>query len=1384
MSANISAQTNANCNGSSDGTATVSATGGTGTYTFSWSDGQTNATATGLSAAIYTVTVSDGNSCVSSASATITEPSDVVSATTSSDESCSGNDGTATVAATGGTGLYTFLWSDGQTTTTATGLIANSYSVTVNDANGCTDINSVVVADGCVCSMAASALTDNNVSCNGGSDGQATVVQTLGTPTILFLWSDGQTNATATGLAAATYTVTVTDNNACTATASATITEPSAVVSATTSSDESCSGNDGIATVAATGGTGLYTFLWSDGQTTTTATGLIANSYSVTVNDANGCTDINSVVVADGCVCPMTASASADNNVSCNGGSDGQATAVQTLGDPLITFLWSDGQTNATAVGLAANAYTVTVTDNNGCTATASVTITEPSVLFSAATSNPESCAGNDGSAIGTASGGTGVYSFLWSDGQTNSTATGLTASSYGLTVTDANACTASTSVAVSDGCVCPMTASASVDNNVSCNSGADGQVTAVQTLGTPAITFLWSDGQTNATAVGLIAGIYTVTVTDQNSCVANAIVTVTEPAALISAATASGESCSGNDGTATGVATGGTGTYTFLWSDGQTSSTATGLTASSYGLTVTDASACSDTTSVMVNYICVCSMVASASVDNNVSCNGGSDGQISAVQTLGTAPVSYLWSDGQTNATATGLSANVYSVTVTDFNACTATASATITEPSVVAPVTTSSPESCTGNDGTATAAATGGTGSYTFLWSDGQTTVTATGLVANTYSVTVTDVNSCSASTTVTVANGCACSIIASASVDNNINCNGGSDGQATATQILGAAPVSFVWSDGQTNATATGLSANVYSVTVTDFNACTATASVTITQPVSVLSALVTGVSNPLCNNDSNGSLTVSAFGGSPGYSFDIGSGNQTSGTFGGLAGGVYTVTVTDANTCTITASTGLTNPSVVSVNANVASNVSCNGNTDGSATATAFGGSGGFSFIWNDGQTTNTATGLSAISYSVTATDVNGCLASASVTVTEPSAITASAAAGIAISCAGGVDGTANATGAGGTGSLTFAWNNGQTTATATGLAANSYTVTVSDQNACFDIASITISDPSGTVATASVTSNYNGADISCNGSSDGSALVSATGGTGSYTFLWTPGGLTTASVSGLNANVYTVLVTDANSCVTQTSVTLTEPSAVVSTAFVNSAVLCAGGADGTASAAGTGGTGTLTYVWSNGESSQNASALSAQSYTVSVTDQNGCSDISSVTLTEPSAVSATAADNGDGTTTATATGGVGSFTFLWDAAAGNQTTATATGLVHNNTYTVTVTDANGCTATASVTVNITGLDNIPDLSRFVVMPNPNTGEFYIQVNFTESKNATVRLSNVLGQILKEYHYSESEFNVPVDVQHQASGVYFVELQTGSSSVTRKVIIAKQ
>ena len=1241
----------------------------------------TGATA-GMNGYLYRCTAINGvASCFSNTSASTLNISNITSSTAKNDVLCFGNStGSAAVSPNGGIGSYTYSWApSGGSGSIATGLAAGSYTVTITDAISCQITKNITINQPASALNAATGGGKTNVSCNGGSNGTATVAPIGGTPGYTYSWApSGGTAATATGLAVGTYTVTVTDANNCQATRSYTITQPTALNTAAGSkTDVSCNGGgNGTATVSPTGGTPAYTYSWApSGGTAATATGLAVGTYTVTVTDANACTGTKSFTITQPTA--LNTAAGSKTDVSCNGGANGTATVSPTGGTPAYTYSWApSGGTAATATGLAVGTYTVTVTDANACTGTKSFTITQPTALNTAAGSKTDvSCNGGaNGTATVAPTGGTPAYTYSWApSGGTAATATGLAPGTYTVTVTDANACTGTKSFTINQPATALSAASGGGKTDVSCNGGANGTATVAPTGGTPAYTYSWApSGGTNATATGLSAGTYTVTVTDANACQATRSFTINQPTALnTTAGSKTDVSCNGGgNGTATVSPTGGTPGYTYSWApSGGTNATATGLAAGTYTVTVTDANACTGTKSFTITQPTALNTAAGSKTD--VSCNGGGNGTATVAPTGGTPGYTYSWApSGGTAATATGLAAGTYTVTVTDANACTGTKSFTINQPTALNTTAGSKTDvSCNGGaNGTATVTPTGGTPAYTYSWApSGGTAATATGLAPGTYTVTVTDANACTGTKSFTIAEPTALNTTAGSKTD--VSCNGGANGTATVAPTGGTPAYTYSWApSGGTAATATGLAAGTYTVTVTDANACTGTKSFTITQPTA-LNTTAGSKTDVSCNGGANGTATVAPTGGTPAYTYSWAPSGGTAATATGLAAGTYTVTVTDANACTGTKSFTIAEPTALNTTAGSKTDVSCNGGANGTATVAPTGGTPAYTYSWApSGGTAATATGLAPGTYTVTVTDANACTATKSFTIAEPTALTAATGGGSTdVSCNGGTNGTATVAPTGGTPAYTYSWApTGGTAATASGLAAGTYTVTVTDANNCQTTRTYTLTEPTALDASSGST-----APVSCNGEASGSATVAPTGGTPSYTYSWAPTGGTAATATGLAAGTYTVTVTDANGCQDNQTFIVSEPDALGLSISSQTNLSCNGDSTGSATINVTGGTPSYNYSWApTGGTAATATGLPAGTYIVTVTDANGCDETQTVTITEPAAIT--------GTDSHTSCGA-----YVW----GTQTHTTS------GVYTQVFSAGNGCDSTVTLTLTV-------------------------------------------------------------------------------------------
>jgi len=1363
------------CNTSSDGSAIVIVTGGAGNYTYLWdaaAGNQVTDTAFNVSSGSYTVTVTDGDGCFQTITATVTAPSAMGVTLSSTPALCHNSaDGTASVVATGGVGSYTYAWNTTpvQITATATALLAGFHTVTVTDGNGCTIVDSVQVNGPTPISIALAPVA---VTCFGNSDGAISSTVSGGAGSYTYAWSNTMaTTANLANISGGTYIVTVTDANGCSDTASTFVPEPVSLIITLDSIDVSCfNGSDGQAQVTATGGTLPYVYLWSpSNQSTSIASNISAGWHTVSVTDASGCAAIDSVFVNQPATGVTTSTSFTPLN--CNGDGSGTATVVAVGGSGNYTYAWSTTpvQNTATATGLQAGPYTVTVTDMNGCTYVDNVTVTEPTPVTATTGMEPANCNGYaDGSAVVTPSGGVGGYTYAWSTTpvQTDSLANNLAAGTYTVTVTDANNCTIIETVIVTE--PSGMTSTMSM-NPVNCYSGNDGDATVGVTGGTSPYLYNWSSSAITPTASTLSAGWQYVTITDANGCFKVDSIEVTEPDTLTVALTAIDVSCfAGSDGSVNVIGTGGTGTYTYAWntSPTQNTQTATGVPTGTYTVTVTDQNGCIATGSVFVNQ--PATGVTTSTSFTPLNCNGDGSGTATVTAVGGSGNYTYAWSTTpvQNTATATGLQAGPYSVTVTDINGCTYIDNVTVTEPTPVVATTGMAPASCNGYaDGSAVVTPSGGVGGYTYAWSTTpvQTDSLANNLAAGTYTVTVTDANNCTIIETVVVTEPSGMTLTMSM---NPVNCHSGNDGDATVGVTGGTSPYLYNWSSSAITPTASTLSAGWHTVTITDANGCFKVDSIEVTEP-DTLTVTLSAI-DVSCFGGSDGSVNVIGTGGTGTYTYAWNTSPiQNTQTATGVLTGTYTVTVTDQNGCIATGSVFVGQPASGVTTTTVMTPVNCNGGNDGTATVSAVGGAGSYTYLWSNNQNSPTATGLTAGTYTVTVTDQNGCFTTNNITVDEPSAITLIVGQS-STSCFGGNDGTATVVGSGGVpnanGGYSYLWNSTpvQNTATAIGLnGGQTYTVTVTDENGCVETSSITISQPSEVLLTTVQT------NVSCNGFADGTATVTPGGGTPGYTFQWdaNAGSQTTAVASNLPVGIFEVTVTDFNNCSAEISVNITEPSPLAVTSIVEN-VICKGASTGTAQILAAGGTPWYSFQWDANAGSKTSNiidGLAAGSYTVTMTDANSCEIVETITVTEPdealvatyNPMDVSCFGDRDGEIVVSASGGAIPYKYSLDG--NNYSNSNSLVGLTSDEYIVYVRDDMGCVYTDTVIIN--------EPAEIIVNAGPD-----LLVEYGSGVSIVVQVQN--GQIPYLYNWLPADStaglscdNCPVPIASPLQDVYY-------------------
>ncbi|GIV33764.1 MAG: hypothetical protein KatS3mg031_1299 [Chitinophagales bacterium] len=677
--------------------------------------------------------------------------------------------------------------------------------------------------------------------------------------------------------------------------------------------------------------------------------------------------------------------------------------------------------------------------------------------------------------------------------------------------------------------------------------------------------------------------------------------------------------------------------------------------------------------------------------VATDVSCNGGNNGSVLATVTSGSAPFTYTWSPNLGNtALLTGLGVGTYSVTVTDATGCTATGSATVSQPPVLTFTTSVTPPVCNGgNDGSIAVTATGGTPPYQYS-SDGgnifQNNNILTGLGAGTYTVVVKDANNCLAQNAVTIS---APAAIQPNLTVTNISCNGANDGAVTANPTNGTPPYEYSLDSGPflTTNSFTGLSTGFHLLTVRDANGCTASAGFNIFEP-SVLGSIVQSVTNVRCNGGSDGSFSVTGTGGVMPYTYSIdGTNYQSSGNFTGLTAGIYNIYVRDSNNCQTlnTVTIGEPAPLVPSVLFQI--NISCIGRTDGVVVLTASGGTAPYYFSKNGINYVQSGffDRLPGGNYTYYVRDDNNCEDSITFTIFEPDSLKIDVVSTTDATCLGISDGSITLSGSGGTPPYSFSYNGGpfQSSPTFNGLTAGDFPFTIRDDKFCETTDSFTIG-----FTTTVLLQVLNQVNVACNGDSSGSITVAASNGTPPYQYsLDGVNFQNSGTFNNLPVGNYTVTARDAIGCLALQQVSITQAPPLNITLIRTVPASCFNSQDGLVEVNVTGGTAPYSFLWSNNRTTQNLINVGGGTYTLTVTDGNNCTATFSATVGQSPVmfiglesihhVSCFGAN--DGSVNVNVTGGTPGYVYNWSNFTQNEDLVG----VGPGTYSITAVDANNC-----------------------------------------------------------------------------------------------------
>ncbi|MFB6306472.1 MAG: SprB repeat-containing protein, partial [Flavobacteriales bacterium] len=904
-------------------------------------------------------------------------------------------------------------------------------------------------------------------------------------------------------------------------------------------------------------------------------------------------------------------------------------------------YSWDDPdfQTTDTADSLCEGTYQVVVTDDNNCEDSANVTVSEPSEITLTTEFDSSTCGNSDGEARVSASGGAGGFSFQWDDpsNQIDDTATGLSASTYQVVVTDANTCKDSTNVTVKDKSS-PTTQM--VDSTmVSCNGENDGDAKVEATSGTPPYSYSWSGGTQNDSVVSdLSAGTYTVDVTDDNGCVSSEDVTITEPAALNTSMSKTDVTCNGVcDGDATVNVSGGTSPYDYSWNNSSdTTSSADSLCAGKQKVTVTDSNNCVIEDSVDISEPTALSLSDSIV---NTSCNGVCEGELHLTASGGTGSYEFSNDTGTTyqgDSSFKSLCAKSYDLIVKDDNSCKDTITSSVGEPGEITFTankdSVSCKDSCDGQIEFATIS--GGTSPYQYSIDNGSSFKSDSvfnDLCKGTFNLIVKDTNDCDDSGSVTVKEPDDLSF--STTIDS-ASCFGSCDGQIEFSTVNGGtAPFDYSIDDGtswQNDSVFNNLCADTFDLKIRDTNACKENNTVIVKRPDSL--DFTVDIDSASCKGVCDGKIEFTSVSGGTSpyeYSIDNGSSFQNDSAFDSLCAGSYDLIVRDANGCEDSATVSVEEPGLVNFNVNTDS-VSCNGNCDGAIKFTSMsGGTTPYEFSIDNGSSyknDSDFTGLCDSTFNLIVKDKNGCDDSSTATVNEPDPLAYTTDLD-STTCNGKCDGKIEFTSvSGGTSPYDHSIDNGNNffndSTIFTGQCAGGYDLVVRDTNGCTKNISVTLDEPDP------LSFNKNIDSASCADICDGKIeFTSTSGGTSPYEYSIDSGSSFQGNntFTGLCDSTYDLILRDNNNCEDSAIATVNEPDTLNFTTDIDSAS-CAGVCDGKIDFTSLNG-GTKPYEFSidDGASYQNDSdytGLCDSTYNLKLRDANSCVDSTTASVKEP------------------------------------------------------------------------------------------------------------------------------------------------------------------
>lgn len=905
-------------------------------------------------------------------------------------------------------------------------------------------------------SMTVNFLIEQPISCTGdGKDAVLRLKITGGVAPYKIDWTGGLSGENPRNVAAGNYTATVTDTKG--KARSIQVPVPDARLRINARQRKAITGpgkSDAVAEVDIDGNASGLQIIWDNGETLATATKLSAGEHTVTVTDPKGCTVTAKVNITEK-VAPLSIKIAEKESIKCAGDKTAAILVQVEGGKTPYKYQWNNpALSGETLTGLGAGGYQVTVTDAAGTTVQAAVVVPQPEPFaLIALAQSPATPGASDGKAQAQVTGGVAPQGFKWDNGETTAIAVQLSAGQHSVTATNPSGCVATATVRILEN-IQPLAITITEKTSIKCFAEKNASLTVRVNGGKAPFKYQWNSTALNGDQpVGVAAGDYQLTVTDALNVTSVAAISVKQPDRLTLTASVQASASTGNkDGKALAEPKGGAGNYIFEWQSGESSSLATRLAPGNNGVTVTDANGCIASASVpIIEDIQPLSIRITEMA--KIKCAGDKTAALQVQISGGKGPYQYKWN----NSAATGdqpaaVPTGNYVVTVTDASGITSTAAFNVVQPQpLMVTAAVQAPASAGTADGKAQAQTTGGTGTPSFKWDNGETTAQAVKLAPGEHSVLVTDANGCVATTTITVLENIL-PLTVKIEEKTKIKCAGDRSAALTVEISGGKAPFNYQWNNPLlTSDQPTSLLAGEYLLTVTDAAGTTRTAGITVSQPQPLVLTAVVEAPASTGNSDGKAQAQVAGGTGAPSFKWDNG---ETTATAIKLAPGQHTVTVTDANGCTNSVSVLLSeNIQPLAVRIIEKTPIKCAGEK-AALNVQVSGGKTPFSFTWNDPSLSGgQPEGLGGGSYSVTVTDAKGNTQTAAVEVKSPVALEVTLIRNIGATTDRSNDGKAEISVKGGTPKYSILWDTKQSGLAAPKLPLGKHSVSITDANGC-------------------------------------------------------------------------------------------------------------------------------------------------------------------------------------------------------------------------------------------------------------------------------------------------------------------------------------------